>query len=197
MIKVVGMKYEDAERQLRDELHLNVERVEEASKTVEKEYVIKQEVDEGKDIKVGETVKLYVSIGTGLKEIAMPYVIGDTEEEARKKLADLTIIVAYEEDMSKPTGKVLKQSIEAGTTVEEKTRVTITINKIEEIKIGIVRLNLKSLLGGDAEIKKDENGNEIDPTVKVKITVNDETVYSDSNRKDETEIISEISGKEQ
>ena len=125
----------------------------------------------------------------------MPYVIGDTEEEARKKLADLTIIVAYEEDMSKPTGKVLKQSIEAGTTVEEKTRVTITINKIEEIKIGIVRLNLKSLLGGDAEIKKDENGNEIDPTVKVKITVNDETVYSDSNRKDETEIISEISGK--
>ena len=97
--------------------------------------------------------------------------------------------------MSKPTGKVLKQSIEAGTTVEEKTRVTITINKIEEIKIGIVRLNLKSLLGGDAEIKKDENGNEIDPTVKVKITVNDETVYSDSNRKDETEIISEISGK--
>ena len=195
MIKVVGMKYEDAERQLRDELHLNVERVEEASKTVEKEYVIKQEVDEGKDIKVGETVKLYVSIGTGLKEIAMPYVIGDTEEEARKKLADLTIIVAYEEDMSKPTGKVLKQSIEAGTTVEEKTRVTITINKIEEIKIGIVRLNLKSLLGGDAEIKKDENGNEIDPTVKVKITVNDETVYSDSNRKDETEIISEISGK--
>ena len=97
--------------------------------------------------------------------------------------------------MYKPTGKVLKQSIEAGTTVEEKTRVTITINKIEEIKIGIVRLNLKSLLGGDAEIKKDENGNEIDPTVKVKITVNDETVYSDSNRKDETEIISEISGK--
>ena len=39
----------------------------------------------GKDIKVGETVKLYVSIGTGLKEIAMPYVIGDTEEEAKKK----------------------------------------------------------------------------------------------------------------
>ena len=48
----------------------------------------------------------------------------------------------------------------------------------------------------DAKVaKKDENGNEIDPTVKVKITVNDETVYSDSNRKDETEIISEISGK--
>lgn len=45
------------------------------------------------------------------------------------------------------------------------------------------------------KLKKDENGNEIDPTVKVKITVNDETVYSDSNRKDETEIISEISGK--
>ena len=195
MIKVVGMKYEDAERQLKDELHLNVEKIEETSKTVEKEYVIKQEIEEGKDIKVGETVKLYVSIGTGLKEIAMPYVIGDTEEEAKKKLEGLTVTVVYEEDMSKTDGRVLKQSIEAGTTIEEKTKVTITVNKIEEIKIGVVKLNLKSFLGSESEIKLDENGQEINPTVNVKITVNDEPIYNDTNRKDETNIEAEVSGK--
>ena len=195
MVKVVGMKYEEAEQKLKDEMHLNVEKKEETSKTVEKDVVIKQDIAEGKQIKVGETVTLTVSIGTGLKDVAMPYIIGDTEEEAKKKLSDLTVIVAYEEDMTKTNGTVLKQSIEAGTTVEEKSKVTITVNKIEEIKVGIVKLNLKSFLGGDAEIKKDEAGNEIEPTVNVKITVNDETVYNDSNRKDETNIVSEISGK--
>ncbi len=195
MIKVVGMTYEEAERQLKDEMHLNVERKEETSKTVEKDVVIKQDVEEGKEIKVGETVTLTVSIGTGLKEVAMPYVIGDTEEEAKKKLTDLTVIVAYEEDMTKTNGKVLKQSIEAGTTVEEKTKVTITVNKIEEIKTGIIKLNLKSLLGGESEIKVDETGKEINPTVNVKITVNDEVVYSDVNRRDETGIVAEVSGK--
>ena len=195
MIKVVGMTYEEAERQLKDEMHLNVERKEETSKTVEKDVVIKQDVEEGKEIKVGETVTLTVSIGTGLKEVAVPYVIGDTEEEAKKKLTDLTVIVAYEEDMTKTNGKVLKQSIEAGTTVEEKTKVTITVNKIEEIKTGIIKLNLKSLLGGESEIKVDETGKEINPTVNVKITVNDEVVYSDVNRRDETGIVAEVSGK--
>ncbi len=195
MIKVVGMKYEEAEQKLKNEMQLNVEKKEETSKTVEKDVVIKQDVAEGKQIKVGETITLTVSIGTGLKEIAMPYVIGDTEAEAKKKLTDLSVTVVYEEDMTKTNGKVLKQSIEAGTTVEEKTKVTLTVNKIEEIKVGIVKLNLKSLLGGDAEIKKDKDGNEIEPTVNVKITVNDETVYSDTNRKDETNIAAEISGK--
>ena len=125
----------------------------------------------------------------------MPYVIGDTEEEAKKKLEGLTVTVVYEEDMSKTDGRVLKQSIEAGTTIEEKTKVTITVNKIEEIKIGVVKLNLKSFLGSESEIKLDENGQEINPTVNVKITVNDEPIYNDTNRKDETNIEAEVSGK--
>ena len=195
MIKVVGMTYEEAEQKLKDELHLNVERKEETSKTVEKDVVIKQDIAEGKQIKVGETVTLTVSIGTGLKDVAMPYVIGDTEEEAKKKLTDLTVIVAYEEDMSKANGKVLKQSIEAGTTVEEKTKVTITVNRIEEIKTGMVRINVQSLLGDKAVIKKDEAGNEINPTVTVKVTVDGDNQYEEEKRKDETSLVVEVHGK--
>ena len=195
MIKVVGMTYEEAEQKLKDELHLNVERKEETSKTVEKDIVIKQDIAEGKQIKVGETVTLTVSIGTGLKDVAMPYVIGDTEAEAKKKLADLTVIVAYEEDMSMADGKVLKQSIEAGTTVEEKTKVTITVNRIEEIKTGIVKINVQSLLGDKAVIKRDETGNEINPTVKVKVTVDGDNQYEEEKRKDETSLVVEVHGK--
>lgn len=195
MIKVVGMTYEEAEQKLKDEMHLNVERKEETSKTVEKDIVIKQDIAEGKQIKVGETVTLTVSIGTGLKDVAMPYVIGDTEAEAKKKLADLTVIVAYEEDMSKANGKVLKQSIEAGTTVEEKTKVTITVNRIEEIKTGIVKINVQSLLGDKAVIQRDESGNEINPTVKVKVTVDGDNQYEEEKRKDETSLVVEVHGK--
>ena len=195
MIKVVGMTYEEAEQKLKDELHLNVERKEETSKTVEKDVVIKQDIAEGKQIKVGETVTLTVSIGTGLKDVAMPYVIGDTEAEAKKKLADLTVIVAYEEDMSKADGKVLKQSIEAGTTVEEKTKVTITVNRIEEIKTGMVRINVQSLLGDKAVIQKDEAGNEINPTVTVKVTVDGDNQYEEERRKDETSLVVKVHGK--
>ena len=195
MIKVVGMTYEEAEQKLKDELHLNIEKKEETSKTVEKDIIIKQDVTEGKQIKVGETVTLTVSIGTGLKDVAMPYVIGDTEEEAKKKLTDLTVIVAYEEDMSKTNGKVLKQSIEAGTTIEEKTKVTITVNKIEEIKTGMVKINIQSLLGDKAIIQKDELGNEINPTVKVKVTVDGDNQYEEEKRKDETSLVVEVHGK--
>ncbi len=195
MKKVVGMKFEEAEALIENELHLKIEKKEETSKTVEAGIVIKQTPEEGEEVKAGSTVEVYVSIGTGIKQLSVPYVIGDTEEDAKKKLADLDVIIVYEEDTTKVNGRVLKQSIEAGTTVDEKTKITVTVNRIEAIKTGIVNLNLKSLLGSDAQINKDENGNEINPTVTVKITVNDEVVYSSTHRKDETNITANVSGK--
>ncbi len=195
MQKVVGMTYEEAEKILREELKLEVEKVEETSKTVQEGYVTKQSPEEGTELKAGTKVQVYVSKGTGIKQISVPYVIGDTEADAKKKLSGLEVTVVYEEDTTKVDGKVLKQSIDAGTTVDEKTKITITVNKIEAIKTGTVKLNLKSLLGTKAIIDKDEEGNEINPTVQVKITVNDETVYSAKHRKDETEITAEVSGK--
>lgn len=196
MEKVIGMTYEDAERKVINDLKLEIEKIEETSKTVEAGYVTKQEPEEGTELKVGEKVKVYVSIGTGIKEVSVPYVIGDTEKDAKEKLKELEAIVVYEEDMTKTNGKVLKQSIEAGETVDEGTKITITVNRIEAIKIGRVNVNLKSLLGEGAIIQKDENGAEIDPTVNVKITVNDENVHSKSHRKDKADMISvDVYGK--
>ena len=196
MKKIVGMKFDEAEKLLKDELKLEVEKVEETSKTVEKDYVTKQEPEEGTEIETGDTVKVYVSIGTGIKSVAVPYVIGDTEADAKKKLSDLEVTVVYEEDTTKTNGKVLKQSIEAGETVDEGTKITITVNRIEAIKTGTIKVNLKSLLGADSTINKDEEGNEINPTVSFYITVDDETVYREENqRRDDENITTTISGK--
>ena len=196
MKKIVCMKFDEAEKLLKDELKLEVEKVEETSKTVEKDYVTKQEPEEGTEIETGDTVKVYVSIGTGIKSVAVPYVIGDTEADAKKKLSDLEVTVVYEEDTTKTNGKVLKQSIEAGETVDEGTKITITVNRIEAIKTGTIKVNLKSLLGADSTINKDEEGNEINPTVSFYITVDDETVYREENqRRDDENITTTISGK--
>ena len=201
MQKVVGMKYDEAERLLKEELKLEVEKIEETSETVEKDYVIRQEPEEGTELETGDTVKIYVSIGTGIKEVSVPYVIGDTEEDAKTKLADLEVTVVYEEDMRRTDGRVLRQSIEAGETVDEGTKITITVNRIEERKQGTINLNfksllLKSVLKDRAEITTDPTtGEEINPTMPLVITVDGSTVYNDTPRKDNTAITAYAWGK--
>ncbi len=195
MKKVVGMKFDEA-KELLEGLELEVEKIEETSKTVEKDYVIKQDPEEGEELTTGDKVKVYVSIGTGIKKISVPYVIGETESSAKKKLSDLEVTVVYEEDTTKVNGKVLKQSIDAGESVDEGTKITITVNRIEAIKTGTIKLNLKSLLGADSTIDKDpETDTEINPTVNLRIEVDGDTVYRDLARKDATEITATASGK--
>lgn len=195
MKKVVGMKFDEA-KELLEGLNLEVEKVEETSKTVEKDYVTKQDPEEGEELKTGDKVKVYVSIGTGIKKVNVPYVIGETEVNAKKKLSDLEVTIVYEEDTTKVNGKVLKQSIDAGESVDEGTKITITVNRIEAIKTGSIRLNLKSLLGADSTIDTDpETGAEINATVNLRIQVGDDNVYRDTVRKDSTDITATASGK--
>ena len=189
---VVGKTKEEAEQAIKAE-KFEVEIVEEASSKVEAGYVIKQDPEADEEVNAGETIKIYVS--TGIKQITMEHVIGEKEADAKKTLTDLgfEVDIVYEEDTSKDDGIVLKQSIDVGTTVDEGTKVTLTVNKIEQIKEGTVNINLKSLTGGVIEV--DEDGTEIDPTVQLEVRVNDETVYKETKRKDEENITVPVSGK--
>ena len=107
----------------------------------------------------------------------------------------LEVEIATEEDTTKENGIVLKQSIEAGKTVDEGTKIIITVNKIPEIKSGKLDINLKALTGG---IKLGADGKEIDPeatlTVKVVSAGNEETVYNEKHRKDSESISFSITG---
>ena len=192
--KVVGMKKEEAIATL-ESSHLNAEIVEETSKTVEEGYVVSQEIKENTEINAGETVKIHVSIGTGIEQVSMPYVIGKTEAEARKMIEDSKLKVKqviYEEDKTKDDGKVLKQDKEAGSTLDEGTEIIITVNKIEQLKTGKVKINLKSLTGGYTE----PVGNTVTTTKKtvdVEVKVGDDSVFKETKSKNDTFEV-EVSG---
>ena len=194
--KVTGETFEEAERLLLEQ-ELVIEKIEESSNKVEAGYVIKQEPEADEELNIGETVKVYVS--TGIKMITMEYVIGEKEADAKKKLQDIgfKVNVVYEEDTTKDDGVVLKQSIDTGVEVKDESKVTLTVNKIEQTKEGTVNINLKSLTGGVIEV--DETGNEINPNVKVEVKVTSEgsedTIYSETHRKDTENINMQVSGK--
>ena len=190
--KVVGLKYEEAKDKI-EEQSLNVEKVEESSDKVEAGYVIRQDPEQDSEANSGETVKVYVS--TGAKMITMENVIGSKEADAKTKLTKkgFEVDVVYEEDTSKDDGIVLKQSIDIGKEVKDGSKVTLTVNKIQALKEGTININLKSLI--KEEIKVDEAGNEIDPTVNVQVTADGDNVYQESVRKDTTNINITVSGK--
>ncbi len=195
--KVVGMKKEEAISAL-EEAKLLAEVIEETSKTVEEGYVVSQETKENTEISAGETIKIHVSTGTGIEQVSMPYVIGKTEQEAKKLLENNKLKikqVIYEEDKTKDDGKVLKQDKEAGSTLDEGTEVTITVNKIEQIKTGKVQINLKSITGG----YKEPVGNTVtstsseSKTVDVEVKVGEDRVFKGTKSKNDTFEV-EVSG---
>ena len=178
--KVTGMAREEAEQAIETE-ELKVEVVEEASSKVEAGYVIKQEPEADKEVNAGETVKIYVS--TGIKQITMEHVIGKAEDEAKKTLTDLgfEVNVVYEEDTSKDDGVVLKQSLDVGETVDEGTKVTLTVNKVAATKDVNVIINVLKITGGYTEPAE---GEQQSGSSTVNITVNDETRTGVSKNED-------------
>ena len=202
--KVVGKTEEEA-IQLLEEAKLKYEIKEENSKKVEAGYVIEQETEADKKVNAGDTVILHVSLG--IKMITAPSVLGKTEKDATKELKNkgFKVIVATEEDTSKDNDTVIKQSIDAGTEVEDESSITITVNKIVKTKNATLTLNVKSILGGKytTEVidtgKKDEQGKPIVEEkikdVKVKITVGSDTVFNDNVDPTTTSLIQSISGK--
>ena len=176
--KVVGLKQEEAIKALED-AKLKYEIKEENSKKVEAGYVIEQETEAEKTVNAGDKVVIHVSLG--VKKISVPSVLGKSEKDATKALKDvgLKVVTTTDEDSSKDNDTVLKQSVDAGTEVEEGTSVTITINSITQTKNATLTINVKSILGGKYTTetkdtgKKDEEGNPIKEEkikdVKVKI----------------------------
>ena len=202
--KVVGKTEEEA-IQLLEDAKLKYEIKEENSKKVEAGYVIEQETEADKKVNAGDTVVIHVSLG--IKKITTPSVLGKSEKDATKELknAGFKVIVATEEDTSKDNDKVIKQSIDAGTEVEDESSITITVNKIVKTKTATLTVNVKSILGAKytTEVintgEKDADGNPITSEkikdVKVKITVGADTVFNDNVDPTTTSLIQSISGK--
>ena len=192
--KVAGMEYSEAEKEITAK-KLKIEKIEEKCDKIKEGYVTRQEPAENTELQAGETVKVYVSIGNGLEQVPVTFVVGKTEADARKELEDkkLKVEVKYDEDTSKTNGIVLKQSKDVGEVVEEGTTIVLTVNKISEVKKGTVNVNLKSILNYTKPTAVNEEVTV--PKVAVKITVNGDTVYNEKQAKDTTKISTEVQGK--
>ena len=174
---VVAVTKDEARLTLRQQ-GFEVEEVEEKSDKIEAGYIIKQEPAEGTEVEAKSTVKIFVSIGTGIEQVVVPEVIGKSEEEAKQILTNAKLTVASvktETDTTQEDGKIIRQSIDPGKTVDENTAVTLTMNVIPKIKTGTVNVNVKSFTG--YTVKKDEEGKTITPKkVEVMIKVGDDDV---------------------
>lgn len=192
--KVVGMKKEEAITAL-EEANLLSEVIEETSKTVEEGYVISQEIKENTQANAGETVKIHVSIGTGIEQVDVPNVTGKAEAEARKLLSDskLKAEVIYEESKSNENGKVLRQSVEAGKTVDVETTVVITVNKIVEEKTATITVDVKAITGG-YETEGNTLSQDIAKNATVTIKADGTVKRTDSNVDKNKTIKTEITG---
>ncbi|CDB31753.1 serine/threonine protein kinase with PASTA sensor(S) [Clostridium sp. CAG:575] len=192
--KVVGMQEDEAVKAL-EEAKLKAEIVEETSKKVEEGYVISQETDANTEANAGDTVKIHVSTGTGIKQVTMIDVKGKTEADAKTTLEKLGLVVniGSSEDKSKDNGVVLTQSIEVGKVIDEGTTVTITVNKLAETKTVPITVNVKSLLDGDiyetstSEEEKDKNDKKV-KEVTLRVTVGEDTIYSKKVKASETAV---------
>ncbi|MBD9159010.1 MAG: Stk1 family PASTA domain-containing Ser/Thr kinase [Clostridiales bacterium] len=179
--KVIGMKQDEAIKAL-EAANLKAEVIEETSKKVEEGYVISQETDANAEAYAGDTVKIHVSTGTGIKQVTVVSVIGQDEATAKKTLTDLglKVNITYA-DSTSDNGKVAKQSLDAGKVVDEGTTITLTVNKVAESKNVTVNINVKAITGGYTE-----SANETETTSKkVNIKVNNETRTGiDKNKSD-------------
>ena len=190
---VKGKSQEEA-LQLLEEANLKAEIIEETSKTVKEGYVISQETEPDEEAFAGDTVKIHISKGTGIKQVNVVSVIGQNEANAKTTLTGLglKVNVAYEEDTSKADGIVLKQSIEGGKTVDEGTTITITVNKIAEMKEVSVTVNVKSLLDGniyeETSNTTNSSGDKKVKKVNLKVVVGDDKIYSGTVSASETSI---------
>lgn len=133
---VVGKTLEEAKAAL-TAAGFEVEEDEEYDEEVKENYIISQ--TPGGDTKAakGSTVKIVVSKGEEVKVATVPNLKKKTVTSAEAALSEVNLKlgnVSQEYSDSIEEGKVISQSIEAGTEVKEGTAVDITISKGKEPK---------------------------------------------------------------
>jgi len=183
--KIKGENKEDVIAAL-DELEAKYTIVEENNEEVEKDIIFECDQEAGTEISASTMINLKVSLGSQYKDLTVTSVVGKTEAEAKKALEDegfTVVVVEYGENTSKSDGIVLAQSVTPGKTIKENETITLTVNKLPEIKEATLNINVKSLSGYTPKTEKDEEGNEkiLDPEkVTLKVTVGNDTVYNEA-----------------
>ena len=196
MPKVEGEKLDNAKKTLEAlDANLQIEIIEEESTKVEEGIVLKQSIEKDKEVEAGTKITLTVSKAKA--QASVPYLKNKTEEQAIKELEaiNLKANVEYENtSQQSENGKVLRQTVDAGTAVDEGTTVTIIVGAYEELKECIISVDVSKVTNYTA--KKDDDGKEIAAeNVKVTIYVNDSEYDTSTTKRDNTNYSKTINAK--
>ena len=183
--KLEGKTKDEAEKAAK-EAKIELEIIEETSETVEAGYIVKQEIEPDTEVNAGDVVKVYLSTGTGRTLVLVPSVLYKEESVAKKTLEDAKFVVSveYAEDKTRGNGVVLKQSIKPDETVDEGSKITITVNKLAEEKECEVKINVSKLTDYTVQTEEveGEDGEIIEKEIEAeKVTV---AIYVDDNEYD-------------
>ena len=98
---------------------------EEFNDEFEKDKIIKTSIEEGANIKLEDTITVYVSKGTA---VTVPDFTNKTKSAVQKECDNLGISCTFKEEYStKSAGKVIDQSIASGTQISKGDNIVITI----------------------------------------------------------------------
>jgi serine/threonine-protein kinase len=104
------------------------------SDDIPKDYIIEQNPAKGTEVLEGSEVDIILSDGPELKVVAVPVIVGDTPEEARRKLEALGLklgVITIGTDSKYIDGVIISQGVQSGTQVKQGSPVNVTVNKIE------------------------------------------------------------------
>jgi len=131
MPNVVGQSLETAKTILDNQkLNLDIKLVEEISNTVEENDIIRTEPQTGEELKTGDTVTLYVSMGP--KKAKIPELEGEDISTALKMLNAAGFSnVTYEEyvESEEPKDTVVEQSVAPGEEVPVTTMIVLKLSE--------------------------------------------------------------------
>lgn len=102
-----------------------------ASDDIEEGRVISTSPERQAMVVVGDTVTVYVSSGPANKQVAVPNLLGSTEEAATKLLTDLGLVkgsVTNQSSETYPSGQVSYQNTTAGEKVDAGTAIDIVVS---------------------------------------------------------------------
>jgi beta-lactam-binding protein with PASTA domain len=103
--------------------------IEEANDDIDEDRVIRTDPPAGSTLAKNSSITVYVSAGP--KDIAVPNVVGDSQDDATKKLEDLKLkvgSVSTKDDDSAPKDSVISIKPEAGAKVKPGQKIDLTVS---------------------------------------------------------------------
>lgn len=163
MPKVVGLTKDKAKANLEGAGLKLGEVKEEHSDTVEKNLIIRADFEEGSSVPKGETVNLWISIGSNKTNV--PKVTGKKESDAKKEIEAAGLVlgnVTKEHNEEVAEGLVINQSVKAGDSVNKGSKVDIVVSLGKApvvVKQKFVKVTVeKSKLGDVSAYTPDDTG---------------------------------------